>query len=334
MRIAIVKVSALGDIVHAMIVLQFIKKYNKEILIDWIVEEAYEELLKFHPEINYLHVINLRKAKNKKSVLLMLAELVKLCKLDSYDIVIDMQGLLKSAIIARLIPSKKTIGFDKNSIREKSASLFYSEKFKFSYSKNVIERNIKLLEFALGLSINEKQIQQKLPFLFSSKRQLDFELSLVENNILLIPGASYNSKCYPVSKLAKLTTLMNANFLILWGNQKEKILANKIKELSPNVNVCNKLSIDSLILLISKVDLVIGSDTGPTHMALALNIPSITLFGPTPGYRNTLKTELNKVIESDSIVNPEKINKEDNSIKNISVQEIINQAQTLLESRN
>ncbi len=334
MRIAIVKLSALGDIVHAMIVLQFIKKYNNEILIDWVVEESYKDLLEFHPDINKIHMVNLREVKKKKSLLMLIAELVKLSKLEPYDIVIDMQGLLKSAIIAKLIPSKKTIGFDKNSIREKSASLFYSEKFKYSYSKNVIERNIKLLEFALGLSINKKQIQQKLPFLFSSKRQLDFELSVVKKNILLIPGASYNSKCYPVSKFAELTTLMNANYLILWGNQKEKLLANQIKELSPNVSVCHKLSIDSLILLISKVDLVIGSDTGPTHMAMALNIPSITLFGPTPGYRNTLKTELNKVIESDSKVNPKKINKGDNSIKNISIKEIINEAQILIESRN
>ena len=92
--------------------------------------------------------------------------------------------------------------------------------------------------------------------------------------------------------------------------------------------------IKTLILLISKVDLVIGSDTGPTHMAVALNIPSITLFGPTPGYRNTLKTELNKVIESESIVNPNKINKADDSIKNIDVEEIIKVAKELLEIKS
>ena len=334
MRIAIVKVSALGDIVHAMIVLQFIKKYNREILIDWIVEDSYKDLLAFHPDINKIHIVNLKKAKKKKSLLLLIAELVKLSKLEKYDIVIDMQGLLKSAIIASVIPSNKTIGFDKDSIRERFASLFYSEKFQYSYTKNIIERHLKLIEFALGFRINKKQIQQKLPFLFSSKSQLDFELSLVKKNILLIPGASYNTKCYPVSKFAELANLIEANFLILWGNQKEKLLANQIKELSPNMSICHKLSIDSLILLISKVDLVIGSDTGPTHMAVALNIPSITLFGPTPGYRNTLKTKLNKVIESDSIVNPNKINKADDSIKNIRIEEIANEAQILIESRN
>ena len=64
--------------------------------------------------------------------------------------------------------------------------------------------------------------------------------------------------------------MLDANFLIIWGNQEEKIIADEIKFLSPNVHVCEKLSIDSLISLIKQVDLVIGPDTGPTHMAWAL----------------------------------------------------------------
>ena len=99
-------------------------------------------------------------------------------------------------------------------------------------------------------------------------------------------------------------------------------MADELKYLSPNVNICEKLSINSLIALISKVDLLIGPDTGPTHMAWALNIPSITIFGPTPGFRNTLETKINKIIESESIVDSKKINKNDDSIKNIKVKDI------------
>jgi heptosyltransferase-1 len=88
-----------------------------------------------------------------------------------------------------------------------------------------------------------------------------------------------------------------------------------------------------LISLISQVDLVIGSDTGPTHIAWALNIPSITLFGPTPGYRNTYNTNINKIIESNSEVNPNKIDKSDYSINNIKVNDISKLAQKLLEVR-
>ena len=108
-------------------------------------------------------------------------------------------------------------------------------------------------------------------------------------------------------------------------------MADEIKYLSPQINVLEKLSLDSLISLISQVDLVIGPDTGTTHIAWASNIPSITLFGPTPGYRNTYITNINKTIESESNVNPRKIDKNDYSIKNIKVSNISKLAQKLLE---
>ena len=313
------------------VVLQFIKEFNKDILIDWIVEETYKELLEYHPEIHQLHLTKLRKAKKKKSFLMLLTELNKVRKLGPYDIIIDMQGLVKSALIAKLIPGKKVIGFDKESSREGFASLFYSDKFNCAYTKNVIERNIALVEFSLGFSVDYKQIQNKAPFLFPKKNQLRLRASNIKKNVILIPGASHFSKSYPPLKLAKLATLIDADFFIIWGNQKEKAMANEIKNLANNVNICNKLELDSLIWLISKVDLVIGPDTGPTHIAWAINIPSITLFGPTPGYRNTFETIINRIIESNSTVDPYNIDKKDNSIKNIEVQKILKMSKELLE---
>ena len=120
MKIAIVKLSALGDIVHAMVVLQFIKKYNQQIEIDWIVEESYKGLLEFNPNISKVHVVNIKKIKKKKSFYLLFNELRRLRNFGPYDVVLDMQGLIKSAIISRFIPSETTIGFDKFSIRESS----------------------------------------------------------------------------------------------------------------------------------------------------------------------------------------------------------------------
>ena len=124
---------------------------------------------------------------------------------------------------------------------------------------------------------------------------------------------------------------MNANFIATWGNDHEKKLANSIKSMSPKIEIMDKLSINELITLIKKVDLVIGSDTGPIHLAWALNIPSITLYGPTPAYRNSFTTLINKYIESDSKVNPYKIDKKDFSIKNIRVSDIVKMAEYLLK---
>ena len=330
MKIAIVKLSALGDIIHAMVVLQFIKNYNQNIEIDWIVDESYKDLLVMHPDVNKVHLVQIKKAKKSKSLYLLLKELRRVRQFSSYDLVIDMQGLIKSAIISYLIPSTITIGFNKRSIRESFASIFYNKTFNYGYDKNVIDRNIELIKFALGLTFSKEEIYHKLPFLYPNQNHFISGLSKTKKNILLIPGASNPSKCYPVEKLAELTTLIDGNYFVIWGDDKEKILANKIKTLAPNTIVFKKLSLGELISLVKQIDLVIGPDTGPTHIAWALNIPSITIFGPTPGYRNTCITSINKIIESDSIVDPNKIDKNDDSIKSIKVRDIVKISNKLL----
>ena len=156
MRIAIVKLSALGDIVHAMVVLQFIKKFNQEISIDWFVEEQYKGLIEDHPQINKVRLVRLQKAKKKKSILTLVKDLNKLRHHDLYDLVIDMQGLIKSAIISKLLPSKEIIGFDKFSTREKLASNFYNKKLNCPYETNIIERNLSIVAFALGTNFQKR----------------------------------------------------------------------------------------------------------------------------------------------------------------------------------
>ena len=331
MKIAIVKLSALGDIVHGMIALQFIKKYYPESEIDWFIEKRFRGILESNPQIHEIHQVNLKSIKESRSFFLLLKELRKIHKLGKYDLVIDMQNLLKSAVISRVIPSDKTIGLDRNSAREGIASIFYNQMFTIDHSSNVILRNTTIVAKALNIKILQTDIKNKKPFLYSSKKYTINAISNKKQNIVLVPGASYPSKCYPVKNFSELSTQIDANFLVIWGSEKEKVLANEIKNLSPDVHVCEKLSLDGLISLISQVDLVIGSDSGPTHMAWALNIPSITLFGPTPGYRNTYSTDINKIIESESEVNPYKIDKNDYSIKNINSIDIVKMSKYLLK---
>ena len=332
MKIAIIKLSALGDIVHAMIVLQFIKKYNPEVLIDWVVEDDFRGLLENNPHINQIHRVKLKAVKQSRSIILLWKELRKVHKFGKYDLVIDMQGLVKSSLVARIIPSDITFGFEKTSLRESFAATLYNKAYKMDYSKNVIERNIALVSYALNFTVDKIDIQYKQPFLYSSKNYLFNSISHTQKNILLIPGASYQSKSYPVEKFSELSKKINASFLVIWGSEKEKAMADELKYLSPQINVLEKLSLDSLISLISQVDLVVGADTGTTHIAWALNIPSITLFGPTPGYRNAYVTSINKIIESNSEVDPNKIDKSDDSIKNILVSDISKLAQELLKT--
>jgi len=330
MRIAIVKLSALGDIIHAMVALQFIKQSLPDSSIDWIVEEGFKDILINNPDINTIHTVNIKKAKKNRSLALLFQELKKLRKLPKYDVVIDAQGLIKSAIVARAIPSKQTFGFDKHSLRESFAARFYSETCSMGYDENIIKRNVFVVSSALGFAISEADILDKKPFLCSNSKNISISDKNRKPNIAFIPGASFKSKIYPVEKYIQLANELDANIIILWGSLEEKLMADQIHAGSENSSVASQLTLDELKLVISQVDLVIGGDTGPTHMAWALNIPSITLFGSTPGYRNTYATDINRVIESESKVDPYKIDKNDFSIKAIKVDVIVKITKELL----
>ena len=331
MKIAIVKLSALGDIIHAMVALQFIKQEYPDCQIDWIVEEGFKGILENNPDINKIHTVNLKKAKQQKSFKLLFSELKKLRKLPKYDVVVDAQGLIKSAIVSRLIPSNKTFGFDKNSLRESFATKFYTDTCSIDYSENIIKRNTFVISSALDFAISHTSILGKKPFLYSNSNNSDSLINDAKPNVAFIPGASFKSKIYPVEKYIRLANELDANIIILWGNSEEKLMADKIQSVSKNVSVSSKLTLDELKSVITQMDLVIGGDTGPTHMAWALNVPSITLFGSTPGYRNTYVTDINRVIESESKVDPYKINKGDFSIGDIEDNKVVLKAKELLQ---
>ncbi|MCG3668092.1 lipopolysaccharide heptosyltransferase I [Aliarcobacter butzleri] len=329
-RIAIIKLSAMGDIIHAMVALQYIKKQYPNLQIDWFVESAFAPILENNPDINEIIKLDLKSIKKDKKEILNQIKLIKKYEKNSYDLVIDAQGLIKSAIVSSFL-GKSRVGFSKNSTREKLASFFYTKKVDIAYDKNAIERNVKVLSQALNFEITKDDILNKKPFLFyKNENEVIYEyLSKDKKNVLFVIGASWPSKMYSKEKFAKIINNLDENCLITWGNEAEKDIADFIANIS-KAKVLPKLDLNSLKAIMSKVDLVIGNDTGPTHMAWALNISSITLFGNTPGYRNTYITNTNKIIESKSIVNPFKLDRNDFSIKEIDENEIINTAKGLL----
>ena len=329
-RIAIIKLSAMGDIIHAMVALQYIKRQYPNLQIDWFVESAFAPILENNPDINEIIKLDLKSIKKDKKEIINQIKLIKKYEKNSYDLVIDVQGLIKSAIVSFFL-GKSRVGFSKNSTREKLASFFYTKKVDIAYDKNAIERNVKVLSQALNFEITKDDILNKKPFLFyKNENEVIYEyLSKDKKNVLFVIGASWPSKMYSKEKFAKIINNLDENCLITWGNEAEKDIADFIANIS-KAKVLPKLDLNSLKAIMSKVDLVIGNDTGPTHMAWALNIPSITLFGNTPGYRNTYITNTNKIIESKSIVNPFKLDRNDFSIKEIDENEIINTAKGLL----
>ncbi len=331
MRIAIVRLSALGDIINSALILQFIKKAYPDAVIEWVCEEAFAPIIANHPELDAVHTVAIKRAKKTRSLSLLFQTISKLRSLGKFDKIIDLQGLLKSALVSRTI-GKNVYGFDKDSIRESIASRFYAHHVHIPYEENSIWRTLVLISEALDIEITKDMVESKLPAL-SYKDEDDITkelLSSSKRNIAFVIGASWPSKTYPKENFTHLANILDANIILIWGSDAEKADASYIATASLNTRLAPKLTLPQLVALIDSVDLVIGNDTGPTHIAWAMNKPSITLFGPTPADKMMWQGSKHIAIESDSKVNPLKLDRSDMSIKEISPQLIAEKAQELL----
>jgi len=326
-RIAIVRLSALGDIVNSAVVLQFIYEKYPEAKVEWITEEVFSPLLQNHPLVDAVHSVNIKKIKKEKNFTLLKETITLLHSLGEFDIIIDIQGLIKSSIVARII-GKNTHGFDKNSTRESLASLFYKTTSAIAYDENIVKRNCFVVSDALDFEISDEMLLAKKKVFPDIKYPIDTIEG--KKNIAIVIGASWESKKYTKEKVVKVCNELEENSLIIWGGEEEREDALWICEHSSFATMAPKLSLVDLVSYINSCDLLIGNDTGPTHMAWAQNIPSITLFGPTTT-RMIYETPINLGIKSPSEVDIFKINKNDFSIKEIEVNEIIKQARELLK---
>ena len=329
MRVAIVKLSAMGDIIHAMVALEYIKKANPSLHVDWVVEESFASLLEGNPHIDNILRVKLKAIKKDKKVFFVEYKKVREYAKNSYDLVIDAQGLLKSAMVSKLLGGK-VAGFSKESIREKLASYFYAQKVDIAYSANTIDRNMAVICQPLGLHVSPEMILEKKPFLYYEESlHVDEFLSKKMKNIVFVIGSTWESRNYPKEKFLEIANELKENSLICWGTQEERSRAEWIEKNSSYAKALPKMDLNQLKEVIAKSDLLIGNDTGPTHMAWGFNVPSITIFGPTPVNR-VYETDINLVVKSNSEVNPYKLDKNDFSIKDIDSKEIVKMAKRLL----
>lgn len=322
LRIAIVRLSALGDIVNTAVVLQIIHCNYPNALIDWFVEEAFAPILSGHPLLNEVIPIPLKKIKKQKSFSLLRTTIGSLRSREPYDHIIDAQGLLKSALVTAFLRGP-VHGFDHNSAREEIASWFYKTTSAIAYDTNVIKRNVMVITQALNIPYSDTLIDQKIPVFACD------ESTENEKKIALVIGASWPSKCYPKEKLAVLCNMLTLPCTLIWGSEAEHQDALWIAQHSTNAIVADKMSLPQLVNFIARCGLTIGNDTGPTHIAWAMNRPSITLFGPT-NERMIYPTAMNIAIKSSSVVDIYHINRNDFSINEIPPEDIAKKALELL----
>lgn len=328
MKICIVKLSAMGDIIHAMVALQFIKKKYPDSSIDWIVESAFAQVLQANPDIDNILPLNLKSIKKNKKEIFNQYKIVKEYAKNDYDIVIDAQGLIKSAIVSKIITKNSTnallYGFSKDSIREGIASKFYDKTIEIPYSANTIDRNATVLCAPFDIDATKEDILKKKKFLYFPEKELEIKKAY---NLFVI-GSTWESRNYPKELFVKIANTLKKRTYIVWGSQEEKEKALWMEKESEYLSILPKGNLNDLKQTIAHCDLLIGNDTGPTHMAWGLNVPSITIFGPTPINRVYI-TDINRVIKSDSIVDHYKLNKNDFSICEIDYHEIVKIAQEL-----
>ena len=316
LKIAIVKLSALGDIVHAAIVLQFIKKHCPNAHITWLVDARFASLLKDHPLIDELVILPLKESFKKS---------YKIIKtLGKFDKIIDLQGLFKSAVVAKLL-GKEIYGFSRESVKEKIAARLYRHKFKIDYNENIIVRNLSLVGYALNFSFDRYEILKKSPCFEICKK---FKNESGKKRVLIAAFASEESKIYDKFKDV-IRLLEGCEIYLCYGSESEKTRAETIIS-GTNAKLLEKLSIKDMIDFIASCDLVIGNDSGLTHLAWAVNRPSITLFGNRPSHRNAYVTDKNLVVDMGKEIDARSIDKNDFCIREIYPETVANFAKRLL----
>ena len=296
-RILILKPSALGDIVHTLPLLASLKKSFPSWEIWWAVKKKFSELLVDHPYLEGTIVWQEGK----------FWQFVKKIRRKRFDIVLELQGLFRTGLIAYLSGAKERWGFSPEESKEYQF-IFLNEKVK-PKSPHVVDKNLEVIE-KLGA-------KRKVEFLIPERKEAikyieehlrKLNISPTDKLIAFIPGGGWSNKMWSEDKFAglgrKLTVKNNWKVLILWGpNEFER--ATSIKEKSKEKLLLSPpTTISQLISLLKKCSLVIGGDTGPLHLAAALNIPVIGLYGPTPPSRNGPFTEKREVIYHDLLCSP------------------------------
>jgi len=288
----IIRLSSIGDIFHTLTILPEIKYKFPDSKIEWLVDKNFENIALLSPLIDEVISIPLRSWKKNK-----LTWVFKLLKYKSglsqkkYDYIIDTQGLIKSALIARYLFNGKIYGLDRKSAREPLASLFYDYKF------NVSQKNIAVIRFKelIGkiLEIKADKYKINLPILFKDCNVNDSKI------VLFLHGTSKTSKKWDISNWLTLAKWIikdsEANIYLTYSNDEEFEFTEEFKSRLSNdrVIIINKLEFNMLADLINKSCLIIGVDTGFTHLANLLNKPTLAIYlDSDPGYVGIIESQI------------------------------------------
>jgi len=306
---AIVKLSSLGDIIHSLIVLPLLVEFRGKQL-SWVVDADFYEILEDNPFLSQIIPVRLREAKRKRDWQLLTEEIDKLRKY-KFPVVYDFQGLLKSGIITFFISKwKEGKRIGQTPARERIAEIFYTQKIPVRADWVAAERYMAIAD------VYDREFLIDHPPLIGYKYYPFSELSTTRKNVAFIIGSTWECRKLPVESWWEIGKgLKGWNIIIPYFGKKEKEYGERILEKVEGTLV--NYSLSKLKSLLSKVDLIIGHDTGPVFIGWANNVPNIILYTCT--YRNKIlenkytksievqQGKISKKLNNSHLLNPKKV---------------------------
>jgi ADP-heptose:LPS heptosyltransferase len=206
-----------------------------------------------------------------------------------YDVAIDLQGLLKSALIAKVSGAKQRWGFDRAGLKEPAAGLMYTDRVSADPGINVIEKNLQLVQGALGITAMPREIEFPIGTGPEHRREAEDIAARANGDfVILNPAGGWVTKLWPAENYGRLAERIRNDLgisAIVTTGPKERPLAARVKQIAGNA-VFAEPSLKGFYELAKKSAAYVGGDTGPTHLAVAAGAPVVGIFGPTEWWRN------------------------------------------------
>jgi len=292
LRVLVMRLSAMGDILHALPAVTALREAHPVWRIGWAVEPQWKPLLATEgavargpamPLVDRVHVIPARRWARSPLGLKTLRDVRRVrreLREERYDVCIDLQGAVRSAVIAKWAHAKRLIGEDRP--REQAARWFFKERVK-THGVHVIEQAMEVMNAVAG-----DALPAQLPLL-PVDAEAERKAALITSPfVLLNPGAGWGAKRWPVDRYAAVAKrLRDAGYHVMVNvGPGEERLTDEIERASEGAADPLRSSIAELIAVTRRAALVIGGDTGPLHLASALSRPMVGIFGPTDPARN------------------------------------------------
>jgi heptosyltransferase-1 len=282
-KLLIIKPSSLGDVVHSLPFLNSIRSCFPKAEIHWVIAKGLEGLLEGNTMIERLIVIDKdswKKISRAASTLRELRDLLGQIGGGRYDLAVDLQGLLRSGLIAFASGARVRIGFSE---AREGSSFFYNWKVEGGKEIHAVDRYLKVAD-ALGCATGSPVFP--FPMAAGTQREVEDLLKEVGEYVAVVPGARWSTKIWPAEYFGRLVSFLPFRCVVV-GSAADKEIAEKVVETSGGkaLSLAGRTDVAGLIRVMSGARFAISNDSGPMHIAAAFGVPVVAIFGPTSASR-------------------------------------------------